>query len=72
MDIKLAVLIDGDNIPSAYIKEMLEEIAKYGTAEYLELYTAGEISPDDFKNCYCLNNPDKAENCCLLLIRNPK
>jgi hypothetical protein len=22
MDIKLAVLIDGDNIPSAYIKEM--------------------------------------------------
>ena len=29
-DIKLAVLIDGDNIPSAYVKEMMEEIAKYG------------------------------------------
>jgi hypothetical protein len=29
MDIKLAVLIDGDNIPSAYVKEMMEEIAKY-------------------------------------------
>ena len=24
MDIKLAVLIDGDNIPSAYVKEMME------------------------------------------------
>ena len=30
MDLKLAVLIDGDNIPSAYVKEMMEEIAKYG------------------------------------------
>ncbi len=29
-DLKLAVLIDGDNIPSVYIKEMMEEIAKYG------------------------------------------
>ena len=30
IDIRLAVLIDGDNIPSAYVKEMMEEIAKYG------------------------------------------
>ena len=30
MDINLAVLIDGDNIPSANVKEMMEEIAKYG------------------------------------------
>ena len=30
MDINLAVLIDGDNIPSAHVKEMMEEIAKYG------------------------------------------
>lgn len=29
MDLKLAVLIDGDNIPSANVKEMMEEIAKY-------------------------------------------
>lgn len=29
-DIRLAVLIDGDNIPSAYVKEMMEEITKYG------------------------------------------
>ncbi len=25
-----AVLIDGDIIPSAYVNEMMEEIAKYG------------------------------------------
>lgn len=29
-DTKLALLIDGDNIPSKYIKEMMLEIAKYG------------------------------------------
>ncbi len=29
-EIKLAVLIDGDNIASDYVKEMMEEIAKYG------------------------------------------
>jgi len=29
-EIKFAVLIDGDNIASDYVKEMMEEIAKYG------------------------------------------
>ena len=29
-NLNLAVLIDGDNIPSAHVKEMMEEIAKYG------------------------------------------
>jgi uncharacterized LabA/DUF88 family protein len=38
MDIKLAVLIDGDNIPSAYIKEMMEEIAKYGNPTIKRIY----------------------------------
>lgn len=38
MDIKLAVLIDADNIPSANIREMLEEIAKYGTPTYKRIY----------------------------------
>jgi hypothetical protein len=28
MSINIAVLIDGDNIPSAHVKEMMEEIAK--------------------------------------------
>jgi hypothetical protein len=37
-DIKLAVLIDADNIPSANIGEMLEEIAKYGTPTYKRIY----------------------------------
>lgn len=38
MDSKLAVLIDGDNIPSAYVKEMMEEIAKYGNPTIKRIY----------------------------------
>jgi uncharacterized LabA/DUF88 family protein len=38
MDIRLAVLIDGDNIPSAYVKEMMEEIAKYGNPTIKRIY----------------------------------
>ena len=37
-NINLAVLIDGDNIPSAYIKEMMEEIAKYGNPTIKRIY----------------------------------
>ncbi|MBN1985536.1 MAG: NYN domain-containing protein [Prolixibacteraceae bacterium] len=37
-DFKLAVLIDGDNIPSAYVKEMMEEIAKYGNPTIKRIY----------------------------------
>ncbi len=37
-DTKLAVLIDGDNIPSRYIKEMMEEITKYGTPTIKRIY----------------------------------
>lgn len=38
MDVKLAVLIDGDNIPSAYVKEMMAEIAKYGNPTIKRIY----------------------------------
>src|SRR5210317_2367584 len=38
MENNLAVLIDGDNIPSAYVKEMLEEIAKYGNPTIKRIY----------------------------------
>ncbi|MDA0974089.1 MAG: NYN domain-containing protein [Bacteroidetes bacterium] len=38
MDHKLAVLIDADNIPSANVKEMLEEIAKYGNPTIKRIY----------------------------------
>ena len=37
-DIKLAVLIDGDNIPSRYVSSMMEEIAKYGTPTIKRIY----------------------------------
>ena len=38
MDINIAVLIDGDNIPAKYIKEMMEEIAKYGNPTIKRIY----------------------------------
>ncbi|KAA3656783.1 MAG: NYN domain-containing protein [Calditrichaeota bacterium] len=38
MDLNLAVLIDGDNIPSAYVKGMMEEIAKYGNPTIKRIY----------------------------------
>jgi hypothetical protein len=34
----LAVLIDGDNIPSAHVEEMMEEIAKYGNPTIKRIY----------------------------------
>lgn len=37
-DLKLAVLIDADNIPYANVKGMLEEIAKYGTPTFKRIY----------------------------------
>ncbi len=37
-DKNLAVLIDGDNIPSKYIKEMMLEIAKYGNPTIKRIY----------------------------------
>ncbi len=37
-ELRLAVLIDGDNIPSAYVKEMMEEIAKYGSPTIKRIY----------------------------------
>ena len=37
-DEKLAVLIDADNVPYAYIKEMLDEIAKYGNPTIKRIY----------------------------------
>jgi len=37
-NLNMAVLIDGDNIPSAYVKEMMEEIAKYGNPTIKRIY----------------------------------
>src|SRR6476661_4183677 len=36
--VKLAVLIDADNASAAVVKELLEEIAKYGTATIKRAY----------------------------------
>jgi uncharacterized LabA/DUF88 family protein/Fe-S-cluster formation regulator IscX/YfhJ len=37
-DLKLAVLIDADNVPYANVKELFEEIAKYGTPTFKRIY----------------------------------
>ena len=37
-DLRLAVLIDADNIPYGGVKEMMEEIAKYGTPTFKRIY----------------------------------
>ena len=37
-ELRLAVLIDADNVPSAPIKAMLEEIAKYGMPTFKRIY----------------------------------
>lgn len=37
-DLNLAVLIDGDNIPSKYIENMMLEIAKYGNPTIKRIY----------------------------------
>jgi hypothetical protein len=37
-ELKLAVLIDADNIPYANVKGMMEEIAKYGTPTFKRIY----------------------------------
>lgn len=37
-NINLAVLIDGDNIPSAYVHEMMQEVTKYGNPTIKRIY----------------------------------
>src|SRR5829696_5001709 len=37
-DLRLAVLIDADNVPYSNIKGMLQEIAKYGTPTFKRIY----------------------------------
>lgn len=37
-DMKIAVLIDADNVPYSSVKEMFEEIAKYGTPTFKRIY----------------------------------
>lgn len=37
-DLRLAVLIDADNVPYSHVKEMFEEIAKYGIPTFKRIY----------------------------------
>ena len=37
-DLRLAVLIDADNVPYSNVKGMFEEIAKYGTPTFKRIY----------------------------------
>ena len=48
MNLNIAVLIDGENIPSAHVQEMMEEIAKYETLPSREYMGTG-------RSLVCLN-----------------
>ncbi len=37
-DLRIALLIDAENVPHANLKEMLEELAKYGTPTFKRIY----------------------------------
>ena len=37
-EIRLAVLIDADNVPYSNVKGIMEEIAKYGTPTFKRIY----------------------------------
>ncbi|WP_298737325.1 NYN domain-containing protein [uncultured Chitinophaga sp.] len=37
-DLRLAVLIDADNIPHSHVRPMLEEVAKYGVPTFKRIY----------------------------------
>ena len=55
-DLRLAVLIDADNVPYSYVKEMLEEITRYGTPTLKRIYgdwTQPTVS--GWKNCLLEN-----------------
>jgi len=45
-DLKLAVLIDADNVPFSNVKGMMEEIAKYGTPTTKRIYGDWTKLPD--------------------------
>jgi len=44
-NLNIAVLIDGDNISSTYIGEMIEEVSKYGNPTIKRIYGTGLV-PD--------------------------
>ncbi|MBQ6164243.1 MAG: NYN domain-containing protein [Clostridia bacterium] len=55
-DLRLAVLIDADNVPYSYVKEMMEEIARYGVPTIKRIYgdwTQPTIA--GWKNCLLVN-----------------
>jgi hypothetical protein len=37
-DLKLAVIIDADNVPASNVREMMQEIAKYGVPTFKRIY----------------------------------
>lgn len=56
-DKKLAVLIDADNVPYSYVKEMLEEIARYGTPTVKRIYADWtQSSVSGWKACLLQNS----------------
>ena len=56
-DLRLAVLIDADNIPYTNVKEMMEEISKYGTPTFKRIYADWTKPHVAAGKMYCLRTP---------------
>jgi hypothetical protein len=51
-ELKLAVLIDADNVPYSNVKGMMEEIAKYGTPTTKRIYADWTKPNAGMENCF--------------------
>jgi hypothetical protein len=51
-ELKLAVLIDADNVPYSNVKGMMEEIAKYGTPTTKRICRLDEAKCRRMENCF--------------------
>ena len=49
-DLNLAVLIDADNVPYKMVKEMMEELAKFGTLTIKRIY--GDWTKPHVRGCW--------------------
>ena len=54
-ELRIAVLIDADNVPYAHVKGMLEEISRYGTPTIKRIY--GDWTSSNLSGRCCWKTP---------------
>ena len=73
MNLNIAVLIDGENIPSAHVQEMMEEIAKYGNPTIKRIYGDWTKPRLSKWKTFCLKTPSPLfSNTAILLEKMPQ